>query len=127
MRGQSHEHLGEAQGMDGMADIAKLETSGNAQSLYYLVIQTSNQFLHNCKHFAIEVLQTERPTYAEVALLMKQVSGIIEVLAADFDPMMGQKARDYCELMSLMGVAIEAGDQVRLTTLVTELDRRPGL
>lgn len=110
-----------------MANTAKLEASENAQNLYYLVIQTSNYFLHNCKHFAIEVLQAERPTYAEVAVLLKQVSGIIEVLAGDFDPMMSQKACDYCELMSQMGVAIEVGDRVALTTLVAELERKPGL
>jgi len=110
-----------------MARTAKLETSENAQRLYNLVIQTSNQFLHNCKHFAIEVLRTETPTYAEVALLMRQVAGIIEVLADDFDPMMGQKAHEYCELMSQMGVAIDCGDRVALSTLVAELERKPGL
>jgi hypothetical protein len=110
-----------------MANVTPLEASENAQMLYFEVIRTSNYFLHNCKHFAIEVLQAERPTYAEVAAIMKQLSGIIEILAADFDPMMGQKSRDYCELMSLIGVAIEVGDRVALTTLVTELERRPGL
>jgi hypothetical protein len=58
---------------------------------------------------------------------MKELSGIITVLADDFDPMMGQKAFEYCELMSGIGVAIERFREVRLLRLVAELERRPGL
>lgn len=104
-----------------------VENRENATRLYSMVLQTSNMFLHNCKHFAIGMLQDENPTYAEVAKVMRQLAGIIGALADDFDPMMGQKAHDYCELMTQMGVAIERSNRVALDALVAELERKPCL
>jgi hypothetical protein len=101
--------------------------SHEAKQLYDYVIQTSNRFLHNCKHFSIEVLQAENPTYAEVAAIMKQVAKIIEALADDLDPLLGCKAHEYCELMTGMGVAIATGERITLHKLVAELERRSGL
>lgn len=99
----------------------------NATILYDSVLRVSNQFLHNCRLFTIEILKLENPTYAEVAIIMKKVAAIIATLADDFDPMMGQKALEYCELMHRIGVAIEQDDQIALERYVEELDRRPGL
>jgi hypothetical protein len=75
----------------------------------------------------MELLQCYWPSYKEIAAAMRELSGIITVLADDFDPMMGQKAVEYCELMSGLAVAIERFDEVRLFRLVAELERRPGL
>lgn len=99
----------------------------SADALYEIVLRISNRFLHNCRHFSIEILKLENPTYAEIAVLMKKVAVIIATLADDFDPMMGQKAHEYCELMHRIGIAIEQGDQIALEKYVRELDRRPGL
>jgi hypothetical protein len=97
-----------------------------AERLYEVIIRESNRFLHNCKHFQITVLQDSNPTYAEVAELMGKVAGLLKVVADDFDPMMHQKAHEYCELMRLMGVAIRDSNEIELSRLVSELERRPG-
>jgi hypothetical protein len=104
-----------------------LARNADAQGLYDLLLQVSNELLYNCKHYRIELLQRHWPSYKEIAVAMRELSGIITVLADDFDPMMGQKAFEYCELMSGIGVAIERLDEVRLFRLVAELERRPGL
>jgi hypothetical protein len=95
--------------------------------LYEEVIRTSNYFLHNCKNFPMEVLKAEDPSYAELASGMRRLGAIIRVVADEFDPMMGQKAFEYCELMTNMGIAIDAGDQVVLDALISELQRKPGV
>jgi len=104
-----------------------LARNTDAQGLYDLILQTSNEFLYNCKHYRIELLRRRKPTYKEVAAAMRELSEIVTMLADDFDPMMGQKAAEYCQLMSGIGVAIERFDEVRLLRLVAELERRPGL
>lgn len=103
------------------------DSEAEARTLYSEVVRTANYFLHNCKHFSVQVLQDENPTYAEVAEIMKQAAGIIKILADDCDPMLCQQAHEYCELMTNMGIAIETGDELRLSTLVSELERKPGL
>jgi hypothetical protein len=105
----------------------RVESKAGAQRLYEMVLQTSNIFLHNCKHFAIEILQGEDPSYAHIAQRATQVVGIIRVLSDDFDPTMGQKAHDHCELMVHMAVAIDNSDRIGLRNLVTEMERRSGL
>lgn len=104
-----------------------VDNRARAQHLYEIVLRVSNHFLHNCKTFSIEVLQLDEPTYAELAQIMKKAAGIIELLVDEFDPMMGQKAHEYCELMRLIGVAIEQDDEIGLRRHLVELDRRPGL
>lgn len=99
----------------------------SAQRLYDEVIRTSNYFLHNCKYFSIEVLKEEDPSYSEVARLMRQVAEIIKVVADSFDPMMGQKAVEYCDIMMFMGIAIEKRDAIQLSKWVRELERKPGV
>lgn len=103
------------------------ENKVSAELLYNEVLRTSNRFLHNCKNFSVEILQLENPSYAEVAEIMRKVAKIVIALADDFDPMMGQKAYEYCELMHQIGVAISNGDQVALHTALKELERRPGI
>jgi hypothetical protein len=98
-----------------------------ARALYGEVLRTSNHFLHNCGHFSVEVLQDEDPSYADLAKVMSRIAVIITLLADEFDPMMGQKAFEYCELMTRMGIAINEGNQVVLTQLTAELARRPGV
>jgi len=104
-----------------------LDKKITAQMLYDEVLRTSNRFLHNCQNFSIEVLRMENPTYAQVAKVMRKVATFITLLADDFDPMMGQKAFEYCELMHKIGVAIETNDHLALKIHVAELDRRPGV
>lgn len=102
-----------------------IDTEITAQMLYDEVLTTANLFLHNCKTFSIEMLKMEDPSYAQVAKVMRKVVTMITFLADDFDPMMGQKAFEYCELMHKIGVAIECSDDVALKVHVAELDRRP--
>jgi hypothetical protein len=97
-----------------------------AEQLYDEVLRTSNYFLHNCKTFPLGILKGEDPSYSELALGMKRLAVVITLLAVDFDPMMGQKASEYCELMSQIGLAIEKSDEVSLQALVSELEKRPG-
>jgi hypothetical protein len=104
-----------------------LDREITAQMLYDEVLRTSNRFLYNCKGFSVEVLKLEDPSFAEVAEIMRKVARIIIALADDFDPMMGQKAFEYCELMHGIGVAIVNGDQVALERALGELERRPGV
>lgn len=108
-------------------NVGHRRSEGLEQYLYDRVLQTANNFLHNCKHFSIEVLQQKNPTYKDVAKIMKAVSVIIVELGDDIDPMMGQKAGEYVDLMHRMGLAITNGDSGMLSTLVDELDRKPFL
>ena len=103
-----------------------LDPQIDVHTLYERVLHVANVFLHNCKHYQIKLLQLEDPTYEAVAGHIAVVGGLIQLLAPDTDPLMGQKAAEYCELMTKMGVAIKRGDQVALLTLVTELERKPG-
>jgi len=103
------------------------ENGEKAQGLYDLIRHTANQFLHNCSTFPIEVLAKENPTYADIADAISKLVPLIALLASDFDPMIGQKAFEYCHLMKQMGVAITKHDQVELSKLVEELKRKPGL
>jgi len=90
-------------------------------------LQTANKFLHNSRRFSVDILAEENPTYDEVAKLMDDVADIITLLADDFDPMMAQKASEYCRLMTKMGLAISRRDQEALELHARELDRRPFL
>jgi hypothetical protein len=98
----------------------------DAQRLYDVILRTANKFLHNCKHLPIAFLQGETPSFTELAQVMRRIAAIIRILVDDFDPMMGQKAHEYCELMISMGVAIDSNDRLGLNRLVGELERRPG-
>lgn len=109
-----------------MAD-ADLANGELARKLYATIIRTSNRFLHNCKHFNVEILANENPSYDEIAKVMNSVSKIVIALYDDFDPMMCQKATEYCGLMSRMGLAITNKDQKLLSELVSELERKPGI
>jgi hypothetical protein len=97
-----------------------------ARQLYEQIVRVANHFLHSCKHFSIEMLQSENPTFEEVGQVISQTIGIIKLVSDDFDPMLGQQAQEYCELMVKMGVAIRKGDNVALANLVHELGRKPG-
>ena len=97
------------------------------QVLYERVIHTSNRFLHQCRTFHITVLALENPTYEEIAQQMTQIAELIKVLADDSDPMIGQKAIEYCDLMTKIGIAITNQNSVELSNLVELLGRKPGL
>ncbi|MES1933548.1 hypothetical protein T35B1_13116 [Salinisphaera shabanensis T35B1] len=98
-----------------------------AQELYDRVLHTANRFLYSCKHYEIEALSEEDPTFERVAERMIVLAGIIELLADDFDPMMGQKALEYSAHMHKMGLAIKNKENDKLSELVKELDERPFL
>lgn len=98
-----------------------------AQQLYDGILRTANRFLYEAKGFSVEVLKWEDPSFAEVAAVSIRIAEIITLIADDFDPMMGQKATEYCELMRKIGVAIEEDDQVALDRALVELERRPGV
>lgn len=97
-----------------------------AQKLYNEILRTANYFLHNSTHFSVELLARENPSYQEVAAVMSQVRGILNSLVTDFDPMMCEKAFNYCNLMTQMGVAISNKNQLELSKLATQLGELPG-
>jgi len=99
-------------------------TNINPKELYAVILLSANQFLHNSKHFSMEVLAEDNPTYQEVADVMQKLADIINILAVDFDPLMCAKAIDYCWIMKRMGMAIANQDQEALSELVNELDKR---
>jgi len=95
------------------------------QALYDRVIQVANQFLHNAKHFRIEVLQLRDPSYEELAEKIDRLCKVISILCEDVDdPLTGQKAYEYCAFMKGMAVAIKDCDTTELNRLTRELDRR---
>lgn len=102
-----------------------VDTKTRAQHLYDGILRTANRFLYEAKGFSVEVLKWENPSFAEVAEISARVAEIITLIADDFDPMMGQKATEYCELMRKIGVAIDKDDQVALDQALVELERRP--
>lgn len=99
-------------------------TNINPQELYFKILEHAGAFLHNSKRFSVDVLAEDDPSYETIAELMQNLATIITVLAEDFDPMMGEKAIDYCSIMKKMGIAIKNKDQNVLSKLVCELDKR---
>jgi hypothetical protein len=97
-----------------------------AEHAYDRVLQTANRFMFNCKNFPIEILKLEDPSYAEIAHVLHKSAGLIAFLSDEFDPMMGTKAHDYCQLMTAMAVAIDQGNEIELARLVAEMERKPG-
>lgn len=112
---------------DECPDIDEATKKKLAKHLYDEVLRTANYFLYNCKGFSVEILKMERPTYAEIAETIRKAARAIIAFMDDFDPMMGQKAHEYCELMSKIGVAIDNCDQVALHRWLSELERKPGV
>lgn len=95
------------------------------EMLYVRVLQVANHFLHNAKNYKIAILQLENPSYEEVAKMMHQIAGMINLLCDDLDdPLTGQKAHEYVQLMQEIAEAITADDQDRLTQAVEVLDGR---
>jgi len=96
-----------------------------AEELYELILQTSNQFLKNAS-LDIKVLQSHNPSYEEVAKLMRRLAIIIHELSDDFAPMLAQKAIDYVCIMEKMALAIKNDDPVTLSEQVGILSKKPG-
>lgn len=96
----------------------------DAKQLYAAILQTAMLFLHSSKHFSVDVLAEENPTYEAVADLMTKLGKMIWAIADDFDPLLSQKAFDYCNLMKEMGIAISKKDQLELSRLTAILDKR---
>jgi hypothetical protein len=94
--------------------------------LYDIILRVANKFMHNCKHFPMEFLRAEDPSFSELARITRRMAQIIQLVGCNEDPMMSQKAHDYCELMTAMAVAIERDDHIELRRLVSELERKPG-
>ena len=99
----------------------------DALELYHLVLKVSNKFLRNANMFEIRELQDHNPTYAELAKIIRGVARLIIELADSEDPMLGQKASEYANLMTDMAQAIGDDDNKRLKECVTELNQKPGL
>ena len=99
----------------------------DALDLYHRVVRVANQFLRNAKMFELAELQDHNPTYEELAKIMVVLSSLISDLADDDDPMLGQKAKDYANIMTEMAQAIADKNEDRLSECVIELDRKPGL
>lgn len=96
----------------------------DAEKLYGMIKDTANHFLHNAKHFSVELLSEDNPSFEELADIMARVAKIIWALADDFDPWLCTKAFDYSDLMQKMGAAIKNKDQDELTKLTEILDKR---
>jgi hypothetical protein len=105
---------------------ATLENGIEAQRLYEQIVRGANYFLHNCSTFSVESLANHDPSYEEIARLLDSLVKVVSVLSSDFDPMMGQKALEYCLLMKKMSTAIVQRNQPELTRLVAEMKRKPG-
>jgi hypothetical protein len=95
-------------------------------ALYDRVLHVSNRFLYQCKTFHITILALEDPSFKDIATQTKQVAEIIKILGHDKDPLITNKADEYCDLMLQIAVAIENLDEVKLSTLVSELERKTG-
>lgn len=98
-----------------------------AQSLYLRVLEVANLFLRNAQQFEVSVLQGHNPSYAELAKIMRQVSGIVHNLVDDIDPMKAHQAIEYTSIMEKMALAINEEDQESLDRLVEQLDQKPFL
>lgn len=108
-------------------ELSREHATEAAKALYAAILETAGHFLHNAKHFSIDVLQDEDPSYGDVADIASQIADFVYILADDFDPMMHQKAQDYCFLMKGMAKAIKDGDGEELDRLTEILEKRPFL
>lgn len=99
--------------------------SVNAIDLYNKILETANLFLHQSKRFSVDILAEENPSYEALAEMMERLSRILFILADDFDPLICQKAVDYCGFMKQMGLAIKNHNQEELSKLADALEKRP--
>ena len=102
------------------------ERKAVVESLYSLLMDEANRFLHHAENYSISVLKLENPTYAQIAKQFRQVVGLITILAED-DQMIGDKADDYVTLMEGIATAIDAENDEALQEYVQQLARRPFL
>ena len=77
-----------------------------ARQLFDIILKTATEFLHNAKHFSIQLLNEKEPSHEEVAKLALEIANLLWVIADDFDPMMYTKALEYATLMKEMAKAI---------------------
>lgn len=110
---------------------ARTRTADLVEQMYARVLQTVNRILHNARHYKIEVLQLENPSYAEIAGHLKQMCQLMEVLANDLPEMAGanhvytvSKAHEYTEYVIKIAEAITKDDAESLNKICEELDGR---
>jgi len=98
--------------------------------IYSEILQVANRVCRNCKHFNIEILQIENPSYSEIAKQMWEVSAIISSISSNFPDdaeafRVECKAKEYAQNISDIGKSIENGDEEALKLFVSALDKRP--
>lgn len=102
------------------------------EQAYANILNTASGILKNCKLFAIEILQQEDPSYADMAKQLEEISEMIDIVY-DGHPdnaeafRLAVKAREYTKNISNIAGAIRLGDKELLEEYIQELDRRPFL
>ena len=71
------------------------------------------------------MLRDFNPSFEQLAEIMRDLADIVYDLTHENDPLLAQKALDYVEIMHKMALAIVNEDDVRLSDLVKELDKKP--
>ena len=107
--------------------VAQITREDAVAILYDRILHVCNRVMHQCRNYSIAMLKLEDPSLAKIAQQMRQMANIIRIIAPDNDPLVSQKAGDYCDLLTKIAIAVENEDEVRLSQLVTELERKPGL
>jgi hypothetical protein len=107
-----------------MTEVAELS---DVSEMFGLVLRSSNRFLYCCTRWKIHLLKYESdPSLAELADIMREVAGMIEVLGHRLDSYDVMQAKEYCDLMVKMSAAIDRDDQIELNELTERLRRKPG-
>ncbi len=103
------------------------EASDVVQKIYDRVIQVSSRVLRNAKLFSIDILKQENPSYAEMAENLTKICSLIDFLVEEDDLKEHQwtcvKARDYARFVADVAKAIENNDEIKLKTLIAEMDK----
>lgn len=96
-----------------------------ARELYDKVLRSANYFLTNAKRFEIRILQDHKPSYEEVAKIMRQLADMVHELMDDVDPHMAHQAIEYTTIMEQMALAIREENREKLDELTRTLDAKP--
>lgn len=103
----------------------KKELESDAHEFYERILHTANQFLLAAKTFEINVLQDFNPSFEELAKIMEVIADAVNAVMIDDNPLLAQKAIEYAYIMQKMALAIRNDDEISLSKLTEELDKKP--
>jgi hypothetical protein len=88
------------------------------------ILGRANQFLVHAKHYEIEFLYSQNPTYEEIASHLNTAMQNVQAIIFGVDPHIAEQIGEYCWWMTKIGAAIKARDPDKLRAHCEGLDKK---